>query len=107
MKHRQPTPKPMEPTLYRPQGNYIKRSDLIYLLTDLIDPADVATYINGVKSAINLAKRIEAVDAVEVVRCRDCVYKELPHCCPCQLQGFRITDDWFCPMGVRGETHGQ
>lgn len=44
---------------------------------------------------------IPAVDAVEVVRCKDCIYKAIPSCCPGQITGFRITDDWYCPMGVK------
>lgn len=44
-----------------------------------------------------------AVDAVEVVRCKDCAYKRIPHCCPCQLNGFQVEDDWFCPIGMRNQ----
>ena len=40
-------------------------------------------------------------DMVEVVRCKDCIYKDNPPCCPCQIGGFRVTDDWYCPMGVK------
>lgn len=41
-----------------------------------------------------------SIDAVPVVRCKDCVYKSIPKCCPCQIGGFKVTGDWFCPMGV-------
>jgi hypothetical protein len=41
------------------------------------------------------------IDAVEVVRCNDCMYKEVPKCCPYQISGFAVPDDWYCPMGVK------
>lgn len=41
------------------------------------------------------------IDAVEVVRCRDCIYKEMPDCCPAQSYGFGVTHDWYCPIGVK------
>lgn len=44
-----------------------------------------------------------AIDAVPVVRCKDCVYRNVPKCCPCQLNGFKVTHDWYCPMGVRND----
>ena len=45
------------------------------------------------------------IDAVPVVRCKDCVYRNIPKCCPCQIGGFNVTDDWYCPMGVKEEDH--
>lgn len=42
-----------------------------------------------------------AVDAVEVVRCNQCVYKSEPSCCPYQINGFMVPFDWYCPMGVK------
>ena len=43
------------------------------------------------------------VDAVEVVRCNQCVYKSDPSCCPYQINGFKVPFDWYCPMGVKAE----
>ena len=40
------------------------------------------------------------IDAVPVVRCKDCAYRNVPNCCPYQINGFKITHDWYCPMGV-------
>ena len=45
-----------------------------------------------------------AVDAVEVVRCGNCVYKDIPKCCPYQINGFTVPYDWYCPMGVKEDT---
>ena len=47
------------------------------------------------------------IDAVEVVRCRDCAYMHVPRCCPYQISGFKVDDDWYCPMGVRREPDGK
>ena len=47
------------------------------------------------------------IDAVEVVRCRECAYMHVPRCCPCQISGFKVDDDWYCPMGVRREPDGK
>lgn len=47
------------------------------------------------------------IDAVEVVRCRECAYMHVPRCCPCQISGFKVDDDWYCPMGVRREPDGE
>lgn len=41
------------------------------------------------------------IDAVEVVRCRECVYRNIPSCCPYQFSGFKVVHDWYCPMGVK------
>ena len=53
------------------------------------------------------AKCAPTIDAVEVVRCRECKYKHVPRCCPCQISGFKVDDDWYCPMGVRREPDGK
>ena len=51
------------------------------------------------------AKKMPTIDAVEVVRCKDCKFNNR-----CMLQGFvrdnaiePITDDWFCGDGKRRE----
>ena len=41
------------------------------------------------------------IDAVPVVRCRECFYKDIPKCCPYQINGFEVVSNWYCPMGVR------
>ena len=47
------------------------------------------------------------IDAVEVVRCRDCAYMHVPRCCPYQITGYKVDEDWYCPMGVRREPDGE
>ena len=41
------------------------------------------------------------IDAVQVVRCRECYYKNVPSCCPYHYSGFKVEPDWYCPMGVK------
>jgi hypothetical protein len=53
------------------------------------------------------AKCAPTIDAVEVVRCGDCAYMHVPVCCPCRISGFKVPDDWYCPMGVRREPDGE
>lgn len=48
-----------------------------------------------------------AVDAVEVVRCKDCIYKEITDCCPAQSYGFYMPHDWYCPMGIKKDVEVQ
>ena len=40
------------------------------------------------------------IDAVEVVRCKDCIYQHRPQCCPFQAGGFSVCRDWYCPLGI-------
>lgn len=46
-------------------------------------------------------EKAPTIDAVEVVRCRECFYKDIPKCCPYQINGFEVVSNWYCPMGVR------
>ena len=48
-----------------------------------------------VETARKIINEAPAVDAVELVRCKDCVYRHTnPHC-----HGRRL--DWYCPNGKR------
>ena len=62
----------------------------------------------GLESAIAQVKKAPAVDAVEVVRCKDCkhCYKESPHglMCNCPVGGQNTSllgNDDFCSCGER------
>lgn len=57
---------------------------------------------NDIMGGLNYAWYIdhaELVDAVEVVRCKDCKYKQK---CPTKIFG-EHSDDWFCADGERRE----
>lgn len=42
-----------------------------------------------------------SVDAVEVVRCRECIYRDQSFRCIALYFGFNPHDDWFCANGKR------
>lgn len=54
----------------------------------------------------DLIETAPTISAVEVVRCRECKYKHVPRCCPYQITGYKVDEDWYCPMGVRRADDG-
>ena len=59
-------------------------------------------YVRGVDDAIGVINNAPTVDAVSVVRCRECRY-HLPKGSVCQLSGTDIIEDDFCSRGQRKE----
>lgn len=61
--------------------------------------ASIETILN---QFIDWIKEAPAIDAVEVVRCKDCLYKDMDICAMYRLAvaGLRRYDD-FCSYGVR------
>ena len=57
--------------------------------------------ITGIQHSIKRLDNAPTIDAVEVVRCRKCYYRDKPSCCPYQYSGFKVEPDWYCPMGVK------
>ena len=39
----------------------------------------------------------------EIIRCRDCEYRNNPLACRMESEGMHTTDDWFCGDGKRKE----
>jgi hypothetical protein len=64
-------------------------------------------FVQTYKDCREALRNAPTIDAVEVVRCGDCAYMHVPLCCPCQISGFKVPDDWYCPMGVRREPDGE
>ena len=64
----------------------------------LNDAQELSTEWWCVEDAVTAAPTISAVP---VVRCRECFYKDIPKCCPYQINGFEVVSNWYCPMGVR------
>lgn len=56
---------------------------------------------NVLRDIKRLIDNTPTIEAEPVVRCKDCMYKEVPKCCPYQISGFAVPDDWYCPMGVK------
>lgn len=48
-----------------------------------------------------LVKDAPTIDAVEVVRCKDCVYRDQAFRCIALYYGFNPHDDWFCANGKK------
>ena len=56
----------------------------------------------GVESCIMVLEDMQTVDAVPVVRCRECEYHNKPTC-PMRLSFNWMKDDDFCSYGERKE----
>ena len=52
-------------------------------------------FVCGIETVLEYAEYLPAVDAVEVVRCRDCIYRHTRYNC----QGRQM--DFFCADGKR------
>lgn len=56
---------------------------------------------------INTIRDLPSIDAVEVVRCKDCNHRYHSVECPCQsydhFYSWMPADDWFCKKGERKE----
>lgn len=69
---------------------------------------------NGLKIAQQLVKDAETVDAVEVVRCKDCIYydeniqytEDGVRYCDCINHNRWEKEDWFCGDGERKNDAG-
>lgn len=88
------------------------------MMADLIDRAALgigkanpkvfenAEYAKGWNSAIEILQAAPTVDAVEVVRCKDCKYYGDEYFCPLRsLADYTDTND-YCSMGERREGNG-
>ena len=85
-------------------SDLISRSAFDEVLDELEGLKAHAAFTEGIMVARRELEQFPAVDAVEVVRCKDCRYKSLMRCCPYQIHGFKVTPDWYCPMGVKEDT---
>lgn len=77
----------------------------------LIDGDALITWIKGsqqmtskMKSIICYIKTMPTIDAVEVVRCKECKYKHMHKSVWECLYGLMITADGYCNYGERKET---
>ena len=67
----------------------------------------VPEYADGWNSAVELIENAPTVDAVEVVRCKDCkhtdndVYKNPQYQEWCCRVGYWVDNDWYCADGER------
>ena len=86
-------------------SNLISRSALMKEVEKFF--CDSKALTNDVLSLVCL---IPAVDAVEVVRCKDCIYSEDAYECNgfliCPASNMEITDNDFCSCGERKDGDG-
>ena len=91
-------------------ADLIDRAAAIKALREQISRCPLSFYW-GLDKAMGAVDRLPAVDAVEVVRCRDCVRRNDPSECPmCFLSegdwDDYTNDDGYCERGERREENG-
>ena len=82
------------------QNDLISRSALIEAFWDDIASGNQLRY----EDTEELMKNAPAVDAVEVVRCKDCKHYMTIHC---TCDGCCISDYWYCADGERRADDGK
>lgn len=67
-----------------------------------IDPHNLTVYM-AVGAFLHEVNKAPTVDAVPVVRCKDCIYRYDPHKSTTYLPcvEMRTASDWFCANGKR------
>ena len=94
--------------------DYIKREDAVKIIERLAKQLEppinirIADVRSGVLSAKWLVEDMQSTDVVEVVRCKDCVYREvkgegMTHGFGCRIMEHN-DDDWYCGFGERADT---
>ena len=64
---------------------------------------DCKNNITNCSNLVDLINDEPTVDAVEVIRCRECTHADTKRC-PLYMAGWGYTDDDFCSCGERGES---
>lgn len=85
-------------------GKYIRESDAIQTVLDKPDMTE-----DEKLSIVLRLKAVHAADVVEVVRCRECEYRDYDDApygkkvavCTGAMAYSNTPDDWYCPMGKR------
>ena len=85
-------------------SDYIKREDAIKAMARGIG----IPYTDFIDVAERCMDDIPTADVVEVVRCKDCVYREvkgegMTHWFGCRIMEHN-DDDWYCSYGERADT---
>ena len=72
-----------------------------YLESGVSECADMVVSVRDIDDA-------PTIDAVEVVRCKDCRHRGEP-ICPMDdfIASEELQDDWFCNSGIRREPEGR
>lgn len=83
------------------KNDLIRREDAIRAGREIPDLIFDHYFGNGDVEA--LMNAIPSVDAVEVVRCRECIHYDPRKFLPCTRLGLFITDEFFCGVGKKAE----
>ena len=79
----------------------VKNKRFVFHTEDIINNAIIVETVYGdLMDALNNAP---TVDAVEVVRCKECIYYDPRKFLPCTRLGLFITDEFFCGVGKKAE----
>lgn len=79
------------------ENDLIRRSDALAAFAE-------STSAMPEKQGRRRIEEIPAVDAVEVVRCRECIRwqgKDDGNAAPCSWDWYNKDPDWYCPRGKR------
>ena len=91
-------------------NEFIRKSDAVEILRARAEMANVGTPKLVFDAASRMIDRMPAVDAVEVVRCRDCMWwTEMQDSLQgkCLLMGCFPTGGWYCGNGcAKDEDNG-
>ena len=87
-------------------SDYIKREDAIRQIVKT--SAQNELDIPAIGTVIYILSEMDSADVVEVVRCKDCVYREvkgegMTHWFGCRIMEHN-DDDWYCSYGERADT---
>lgn len=87
----------------------IKREDAINAVAELQAIAQSKAELTGISKAWKRIKALPTVDAVKVVRCMKCYYKDEKRIMDedalwCRRHHMYVTADWFCADGDRKDS---
>ena len=84
----------------------IDANALLEKLSRMIEYCKTDSKVNGLTALFQVGDAImdcHTVDAVEVVRCKDCIYNEKSSCMFSQFVNPHYRPDYFCADGERRE----
>lgn len=83
-------------------SDLINREKLTFNISEALShtPPELMHTSIVVERILNVIEEEEAVDAVEIVRCKECKYRYTFDC----MSRDRTYDDWFCADGRKKDT---
>jgi hypothetical protein len=89
-------------------NDLIPRRSALTILKALKVTVKMADPVSEVEDALTSIQKVKSIDAIEVVRCRDCENRSPspfghPHLRWCKILGDHCSFDFFCGFGKRKE----